>query len=72
MIRDDKEMAVSRERLAKLEHTLETLRKTAWPEEWPALSSGYRLEIERMQGEILDYRGTEACPTRTDGRTIAL
>ena len=55
MIRDDKEMAVSRERLAKLEHTLETLRKTARPEEWPALSSGYRLEIERMQGEILDY-----------------
>jgi hypothetical protein len=48
-------MAVSRERLAKLEHTLETLRKTARPEEWPALSSGYRLEIERMQGEILDY-----------------
>ena len=55
MIRDDKEMAVSRERLAKLEHTLETLRNTVRPEEWPALSSGYRLEIERMQGEILDY-----------------
>ncbi len=55
MIRNDQEMAVSRERLAKLEHTLETLRKTARPEEWPALSSGYRLEIERMQGEILDY-----------------
>ena len=36
MIRDDKEMAVSRERLAKLEHTLETLRNTARPEEWPA------------------------------------
>ena len=55
VIRDDKEMAVSRERLAKLEHTLETLRKTARPEEWPALSSGYRLEIERMQGEILGF-----------------
>ena len=27
----------------------------AGPEEWAALSSGYRLEIERMQGEILDY-----------------
>jgi hypothetical protein len=34
---------------------LDELRKTARPEEWPALSSGYRLEIERMQGEILDY-----------------
>ena len=31
------------------------LRKTARPEEWLDLSSGYRLEIERMQREILDY-----------------
>lgn len=55
MIRDDQELAVSRERFAKLERTLETLRNSARPEEWPELSSGYRLEIERMQGEILDY-----------------
>jgi hypothetical protein len=55
MIRNDHELAVMRERVAKLEALLETLRKTARPEEWPALSSGYRLEIERMQGEILDY-----------------
>jgi hypothetical protein len=55
VIPNDQELAVSRERLAKLEHTLEALRNTARPEEWPALSSGYRLEIERMQGEILDY-----------------
>ena len=40
---------------AQFEKLLETLHKTARPEEWPALSSGYRLEIERMQGEILDY-----------------
>jgi hypothetical protein len=44
-----------RERLARIERLLQALRKTARPEEWPALSSGYRLEIERMQGEILDY-----------------
>jgi hypothetical protein len=55
VIRNDQELAVSRERLARIEHTLEALRKTARPEEWPAMSSGYRLEIERMQGEILDY-----------------
>lgn len=55
MIDSDKELSVTRERLARLERLLETLRKTARPEEWPALSSGYRLEIERMQGEILDY-----------------
>ena len=55
MIRNDQELAISRKRVAELERLLDTLRKTARPEEWPALSSGYRLEIERMQGEILDY-----------------
>jgi hypothetical protein len=55
MISNDQELATTRERLMKLERVLEDLRKTARPEEWPALSSGYRLEIERMQGEVLDY-----------------
>jgi hypothetical protein len=55
MIRNDEELAVTRERVARFERLLEELRGTARPEEWPALSSGYRLEIERMQGEILDY-----------------
>lgn len=55
MIRNDQELAVTRERVAKVERLLESVRQTARPEEWPALSSGYRLEIERMQGEILDY-----------------
>jgi hypothetical protein len=55
MICNDQELATTRERVAKLERLLDDLRKTARPEEWPALSSGYRLEIERMQGEVLDY-----------------
>lgn len=55
MIRNDEELALTRERVTKLERLLEDLRNTARPEEWPDLSSGYRLEIERMQGEILDY-----------------
>jgi len=55
MIQNDQELAITRERTARLERILEALRRTARPEEWPALSSGYRLEIERMQGEILDY-----------------
>lgn len=55
MIRNDQELGVTRERVAKLERLLEELRRTARPEEWPELSSGYRREIERMQGEILDY-----------------
>lgn len=55
MIRNDEELAATRQRVEKLEHILEALRQSARPKEWPALSSGYRLEIERMQGEILDY-----------------
>ena len=55
MIQNERELAVARERVASLEKLLEALRATARPEEWPAMSSGYRLEIERMQGEILDY-----------------
>jgi hypothetical protein len=41
--------------VAALERLLQTLGPTACPEEWTALSSGHRLEIERMQGKILDY-----------------
>lgn len=62
MIKNDQELAVMKERLTKMERFLEELRKTARPEEWPALSSGYRLEIERMQGEILDYLVTPPTP----------
>jgi hypothetical protein len=54
MIRKDKELAITRERMAMFERMLAELRKTARPQ-WQDLSSGYRLEIERMQREILDY-----------------
>lgn len=64
MITNAKELAVTRERVAKFEKLLEALRQTARPEEWPSLSSGYRLEIERMQGEILDYL-VEGVPTHS-------
>ena len=55
MIRNDNELAVTRQRVATFESMLAELRKTARPEEWEELSSGYRLEIERMQREIVDY-----------------
>lgn len=67
MIRNDQELAVMRERVAKIEHLLASLRKTARPEERPALSSGYRLEIERLQGEILDY-SVQGAPRPRRGR----
>lgn len=67
MISNDQELAVTRERVTKLERLLDELRKSARPEEWPSLSSGYRLEIERLQGEILDYlvQSTPADPKQT-------
>jgi hypothetical protein len=67
MIHNDQELATVRQRVAKLERLLEDLRGSARPEEWPALSSGYRLQIERMQGEILDYlvRATPAARRTT-------
>jgi hypothetical protein len=68
MIGNDQELAVARERVAQQERLLEALQKTARPEEWPAMSSGYRLEIERMQGEILDYL-VEGVPKRPAGAT---
>ncbi len=55
MIDNDRELANARERVATLERLLEEMRESARPEEWPALSSGYRMEIERTQAEILDY-----------------
>jgi hypothetical protein len=55
MIENDRELMNARERVAALERLLEEMRAGARPEEWPALSSGYRLEIERAQREILDY-----------------
>lgn len=55
MIANDKELAVTRERIATFERMLEELHKTARPDDWPALSEGYRVEIERMQREVLDY-----------------
>jgi hypothetical protein len=64
MIRNHEELAHARERVVQLERLLEALHITTRVEEWPALSSGYRLEIERMQGEILDYlvEGAPATP----------
>jgi len=55
MIQSDAELTIMRKRVATLEQLLQRLRPGARPEEWPALSSGYRIEIERMQAEILDY-----------------
>ena len=55
MIASDQELQVTRERITRLQQWLMQIRQTARPEEFEAVASGYRLEIERMQAEILEY-----------------
>ncbi len=55
MIANDQELEVTQERIMKFEKLLADLRRTARAEEFAAVSSGYRLEIERMQAEVLEY-----------------
>ena len=55
MIQNDQELDVTRERIAYFERLLRELRVTAKPQEFPAVASGYRAEIERMQRDVLNY-----------------
>jgi hypothetical protein len=55
MISNDRELEVTQERIGRFQRRLADLRQTARPEEFGAISSGYRLEIERMQAEVLEY-----------------
>ena len=55
MIHSDQEMEATQERIAYFQRLLAQLRVTASPAEFPAVASGYRAEIARMQDEILDY-----------------
>lgn len=55
MIKNDKELAASQERIAYFQRLLAQLRVTALPEEFPLVSSGYITEIEKMQKEVMQY-----------------
>ena len=64
MITDDQELQATQERVVRFQRWLAQMRQTAQPREFEAAASGYRLEIERMQAEVLDYllRPTAARP----------
>lgn len=55
MIYNDQELAVTQERILYFQRLLAQLRTTAAPDEFPAVASGYRAEITRMQDEALEY-----------------
>lgn len=50
-----RELKATHERIAQFQRWLVQMRQTARPEEFEALASGYRLEIERMQAEVMEY-----------------
>ncbi len=55
MIRNDTELSATQERIAYFLNLLQRFRATARPEEFALVAGGYRAEVERMQGEMLDY-----------------
>jgi len=55
MIANDQELQVTKERIDQFQRWLAQIRRTARPEEFEAVAGGYRLEIERMQAEVLEY-----------------
>jgi len=55
MIHNDQELQAAQDRIAYFSRLLAQLRVTATLEEFPAVASGYRAEIARMQDEVLEY-----------------
>lgn len=55
MIRDEKELAVTQERIAYFLRLLSQLRVTSRPDEFSLVAGGYRAEVEKMQREVLDF-----------------
>ena len=55
MITNNQELTVTQERIARFQGWLRQMRQTAQPVEFEAVAGGYRLEIERMQAEEMDY-----------------
>jgi hypothetical protein len=55
MIRNDKELSTTQERILQFQRILAQLRVTARPDEFRAVTSGYLIELERMQDDVLAY-----------------
>ena len=54
MITDDQELRATQERIVRFQRRLAQMRQTARMGEFEAAPGGYRLEVERMQAEVLD------------------
>ncbi len=55
MIQNEHELQVTRQRIEQFQDWLAQMRRNAQPRDFEAMASSYRLEIERMQAEVMDY-----------------
>ncbi len=61
MIQNDTELKTCQQRIAYFQNLLLQLRVKATPEEFLHVSGGYRVEIEKMQEEVLEYLTRHVC-----------
>lgn len=55
MIADSQELDVTRKRIEHFQNLLEQIRDKADEQDFELMAGGYRLEIERMQAEVMDF-----------------
>jgi hypothetical protein len=55
MIANNSDLEVTQQRIAYFQRLLEKIRSNATPGQFEPMASGYRLEIEKMQAEVMDY-----------------
>jgi hypothetical protein len=55
MIANKQELEVTKRRVEYFQDLLEKIRTNADPRDFELMASGYRLEIERMQAEVMEY-----------------
>jgi hypothetical protein len=67
MIRDDNELAVTQARIAHSLRLLAHLRVSSRPDEFPLVAGCYRVEVDRIEREVLDYLTQHATQTAKAG-----
>jgi hypothetical protein len=55
MIANKLELDVTKKRIEYFQNLLERIRDSADPRDFEFMASGYRMEIERMHAEVMDY-----------------
>jgi hypothetical protein len=55
MIKGEEELRATQQRVERFYSWLAQMRQTARMGEFDAAAGGYRLEVDRMQAEVLDY-----------------